>query len=140
MVSKERIKKLTRDIIDRENKISLLRHELQRLEAELDDCLAPQARPNAGPSLSFEGVFPATSTWADLATNNSIAQKVKHVFATHAGEPISLHRLNAYIPEAHPETLRATVSRLANKEGIIKNVDRGIYKYSLGTNEKDLEY
>lgn len=115
--------KITRKIIELEDKITALRSEIAMLEREFDVVIDRKSDFRQG--VYFSGSLP----WSEDSFSQSIAQKVKSYFTNNPDREVSIDLLHSFIPEAQPDTLRATVSRLANKDKLIKNIDRGVYKY-----------
>lgn len=121
--------KIARKIVELENQITKLKSEISMLENEFDSLV--ERKPVFSHPLQCTGIY---SNNDDYWSQN-ITQRVKHFFANNPDRAFSIDALQSLIPEASSDTLRATVSRLAKKEKLIKNVNRGIYQYQDEENE-----
>lgn len=121
--------KITRKIVELENQIAKLKSEISKLENEFESLVEPKTQFNH--TLNYSGIYSNSEDW----WSQNITQRVKHFFINNPDRAFSIDALQSLIPEASSDTLRATVSRLANKEKVIRNVNRGIYQYQNEENE-----
>lgn len=129
MDKKNEALKITRKIVELETEISIKKMEIEQLERDFDRLLYPKPAHQSSFFISHFG----------SSVDESIAKKVKWYFANHPSDEISINTIQAMLPETQPETLRSTLSRLVNKEKVIKNVGRGVYQYS-NEGEKNISY